>query len=143
MRERSPAIARTRVVRIGPKPKPGRSRSETIFAQKLRRGASKTERRLWPHLRNSQLGAAFRRQHVIDGVFVDYCCVPLKLVVEVDGPLHDAARDSIRDANLGELGFEVLRFSVQEIDENLDGVVSTIYGVVQMRLHARRIERTR
>lgn len=105
-----------------------------MFARKLRNEASRTERKLWPHLRNSALGAPFRRQHVIDEMFVDYCCTPLGLVVEVDGPMHDTARDSLRDHRLSQHGYDVLRFSVQELDENLEGVVSTIYDAVQLRL---------
>jgi len=109
-----------------------------MFARKLRRNVSKTERRLWPHLRNSALGAPFRRQHVIGHDFVDYCCVPLKFVVEVDGPTHDLRRDAARDARLAKAGYEVLRFSVQELDENLEGVVSTIYDATNLRLQALR-----
>lgn len=80
------------------------------------------------------MGAPFRRQHVIGEDFVDYCCVTLGLVIEVDGPLHDLARDSMRDTRLAKRGYEVMRFSVQEMDENLTGVVDTIYGRVQMKL---------
>ena len=118
------------------KPTPWRTREQTLFARKLRRNVSKTERRLWPYLKNDALGAPFRRQHLIGADFVDYCCVPLGIVVEIDGPTHDLARDSQRDARLGEHGFDVLRFSVQEMDENLEGVVSTIYDAVQLRLLA-------
>ncbi len=114
-----------------------RTREETEFARKLRRETSKTERRLWPHLRASQMGAPFRKQHPIRGRFADYCCVPLNLVVEVDGHTHGAARDAIRDQRMQALGFDVLRFSVQEIDENLEGVISTIHDAVQLRLLAR------
>ena len=35
---------------------------------------------------------------------------------------------------MNQLGFDILRFSVQDIDENLEGVVSTIHGEVQLRL---------
>ena len=117
--------------------KPWRTAEQTEFARKLRREVSKTERKLWPHLRNSAMGAPFRRQHVIDNAFVDYCCVPLKLVIEIDGPTHSLERDSLRDARLGKAGYDVLRFSVQEIDENLEGVVSTIFDAVQLRLLAK------
>ena len=111
-----------------------RSREQTLIARKLRREVSKTEKRLWPHLRDGQMGASFRRQHVIGDDFVDYCCVTLKLVIEVDGPLHDPVRDAVRDARLARRGYDVLRFGVQEIDTNLQGVVSTIYDAVRMRL---------
>jgi len=113
-----------------------RTREQTEFARQLRRNTSKTERRLWLHLRASQMGAPFRKQHPVERCFPDFCCVPLKLIVEVDGHTHTVERDSVRDRRLNDLGFDVVRFSVQEIDENLEGVVSTIYDEVQLRLQA-------
>jgi very-short-patch-repair endonuclease len=135
MKEKPPAVARVR--KSWPrKPRSGRTREETLFAQKLRREVSKTEKRLWPALLDGQLGASFRRQHVIDGLFPDYCCVELHLIVEIDGPQHDPVRDANRDVRFKALGYDVLRFGVQEIDRNLDGVISTIYDAVQLRLIA-------
>ena len=110
------------------------TREQTQFARRLRRDVSKTERKLWSHLKSGKMGAPFRRQHPIDRYFADYCCVPLMLVVEVDGHTHSTTRDSVRDFRMGEIGYDVLRFSVQEIDENLAGVLATIHGAVQMRL---------
>jgi very-short-patch-repair endonuclease len=84
------------------------------------------------------MGAPFRRQYKADGGHADYCCLPLKLMIEVDGPTHDAGEDSVRDAQMARDGFDVLRFSVQEIDQNLEGVIATIYDAVQLRLMERR-----
>ncbi|CAN0278352.1 unnamed protein product, partial [Phaeothamnion confervicola] len=114
-----------------------RSREETQFARKLRRETSRTEDKLWPHLRSAQLGAPFRKQHVIDHRYPDYCCVPLKLIVEVDGPTHDPVCDARKDHRMNRRGYYVIRFSVQEIDQNLRGVVDMIYDEVQMRLMAK------
>lgn len=107
-----------------------RTKRQTLRARELRRDVSRTERRLWPHLRNSALGAPFRRQHPVGPFYPDYFCVPLRLAVEVDGPHHDLARDSERDAVLAALGVTMLRFSHQEIDENLDGVINTIHQTI-------------
>lgn len=76
------------------------------------------------------MGVSFRRQHPVGPFFPDYYCVPLRLAVEVDGPLHDRVKDSERDAILAGLGVTMLRFSWQEIEENLDGVVNTIHQTV-------------
>ena len=137
MGEKPPSISRVRKAGPRRKPKPGRTREQTLFAQKLRRETTKTEKRLWPRLRDGQLGAPFRRQHVIGKDFVDYCCVPLRLVVEVDGPLHDLARDAARDARLAGRGFDVLRFGVQHVDRDFEGVIATIHDAVQIRLRPR------
>jgi very-short-patch-repair endonuclease len=53
-------------------------------------------------------------------------CVPLKLVVEVDGPLHEPGRDAMRDAYMSKLGITVLRFTSEAVRENLEGVVDRI-----------------
>jgi very-short-patch-repair endonuclease len=84
------------------------------------------------------MGAPFRRQHVVDHRFPDYCCVPLKLIVEIDGPDHDLAQDARKDRRMSRRGYDVIRFGVQEIDRNLQGVVDTIHQAVQVRLMARR-----
>lgn len=62
-------------------------------ARDLREDASTTEPKLWPRLCKGRMGASFRKQHPIGPYFADYCCVSLKLVVEVDGPLHDRRSD--------------------------------------------------
>ena len=118
------------------KSKFARTREQTLFARKLKKQASETEKKLWPHLRADKMGASFRRQYSVSKYFTDYACVPLKLVVEVDGPMHDTGRDSVRDDRIGTEGFDVLRFGVQEIEGNLQGVVETIYGAVQTKLMA-------
>jgi very-short-patch-repair endonuclease len=137
LKERLPAASPVRKAGPRQKPRPGRTREQTLFAQRLRREVSRTEKRLWPRLRDSQLGAPFRRQHVIGRDFADYCCVPLGLVVEIDGPQHDLVRDAAKDLRLLKHGFDVLRFSVQQVDENFEGVISTICQAVQLRLSAR------
>jgi very-short-patch-repair endonuclease len=94
---------------------------------------SKTEARLWLHLSGSKLGVPFRRQHPIGPYFADYYCAPCRLVVEVDGPDHDIRHDVRRDAFMAVRGIKVLRFGVQAVKENMDGVVDAIYRAVQER----------
>jgi very-short-patch-repair endonuclease len=109
-----------------------RTRARTARARHLRRTVSRTEARLWPHLRNSQLGAPFRRQHPIGPITVDYCCVPLKLVVEIDGPLHERDEDRRRDEHLNTAGWTVMRFTMEDMDERLEAVVETIHDRVAL-----------
>jgi very-short-patch-repair endonuclease len=137
MSKDDPYVSRVRNAGDRRKPKPGRTREETKFAQHLRRTVSRTEDKLWLHLRGEQMGAPFRRQHVVDHAFPDYCCVPLRLIVEVDGPQHDLNRDARRDARMNRHGYDVIRFGVQQIDQDLQGVVDTIYDAVQLRLMER------
>ncbi len=106
----------------------------TTRARELKRHVSRSEARLWPWLRASQLGAPFRRQHPIGPYFADYCCVPLKLVVEIDGPDHDLRHDRRRDAFLSAKGFEVLRFSAADAADHTEAVVEAIANAVAVRL---------
>jgi very-short-patch-repair endonuclease len=111
-----------------------RTPDKTDRAKRLRSEASKTERRLWPSLRGSALGAPFRRQHPIGPYFADYCCAPLKIVVEVDGPDHDLTHDARRDAFMTGEGFLVMRFGLKDVVERLEGVVEAIGEAVGARL---------
>ncbi len=107
-----------------------RTRKQTLRARALRREVSRTEWKLWPYLRRRQLGVLFRRQHPLEGRYLDYYCPALRLGVEVDGPLHEAGADAGRDAELAALGVTILRFSVQEVDDDLPGVIERIRLVV-------------
>lgn len=66
---------------------------------------------------------------------LDFGCLKSHLIVEVDGAQHGfathLARDSERDRLFACRGFRTLRFWNNEIDRNLDGVVETIWNVLQ------------
>ena len=95
----------------------GMQRPATVRqARRLRAGQSATERRLWNLLRHRRLeGLKFRRQVVIGPYIADFVCLRHRLIVEADGPFHDAERDAIRDAWLTAQRFRVLRFSNHDI----------------------------
>ncbi len=64
--------------------------------------------------------------------FCDFLCRDLKLVVELDGNSHDLriSHDRARDAFLVAEGYKVLRFSNEDVRDNLEGVVQQIEMVV-------------
>jgi very-short-patch-repair endonuclease len=80
-------------------------------------------------------GHHFRRQVPRGPHVLDFACLKSRLIVEVDGAQHgfDArlARDAKRDRLLAYRGFRTLRFWNNEIDQNLDGVVETIWNALQ------------
>lgn len=83
-------------------------------ARKLRREASRPERQAWAVLRRfRQLGYPVRRQHPVAGLTVDFAITSVRLVIEVDGPLHETPEarctDAARDAGLAREGWRVLR----------------------------------
>ena len=102
-------------------------------AKSLRRTAPKAERLLWFKLREQRPmhGLKFRRQYPVAGYIVDFACLDHRVIIELDGMSHDAtlAQDRQRDAKLRWLGYQVVRFSNQEVYENIDGVVMHIAEV--------------
>ena len=89
------------------------------------------EWKLWQYLKNRQIdGHKFRRQVSIDNYVVDFCCLELKFIIEIDGSGHlhpgQRKRDEQRTKDLEKWGYTVIRFYNNEIDENLDGVLEII-----------------
>jgi len=98
-------------------------------ARVLRRTMTPAETILWQHLRgNLFAGLHFRRQQVIDGFIVDFCCLASHLVVEVDGSIHDfqVEYDAERDRILGARGLRVLRFPNNRIMQDLPACLAEI-----------------
>lgn len=100
-------------------------------AREMRHQPTAAEDVLWQRLRNRRVqGARFRRQHSIGGFIVDFVCIAQRLVVEVDGTVHEEADQQVYDAQrqaaLERQGFRVLRFSNGEVLRALDAVVEAI-----------------
>lgn len=94
------------------------------FARHLRGNLTGAERLLWRVLRRKALdGWRFRRQIPLGPYIVDFCCLPLRLVIEADGGQHNASPgDLARDDWLRSEGFTVLRFWNNDIAANMDGI---------------------
>ena len=83
-------------------------------AEELRNRMTHAEELLWNYLKTNEWKIKFRRQHSISLYVADFYCHKLKLVIEVDGSIHeneDVKRNDIeREANLKSLGLHILRF---------------------------------
>ncbi|WP_298161731.1 DUF559 domain-containing protein [Brevundimonas sp.] len=101
-------------------------------AKEMRREPVLYERRLWKLLRDRRLeGLKFRRQVVIGRYIADFVCLRHRLIVEADGPTHDASLPDIeRDAVLREQNFRVLRFANADIENRRHEVVAAILAAV-------------
>ena len=91
------------------------------------------EARLWSYLRRRQLGGhKFRRQAPIGPFMADFVCLAARLVVEVDGPAHEARweRDEKRDRWFQAEGYRVLRFSADEVFWQCEAVLEAIYAIL-------------
>jgi very-short-patch-repair endonuclease len=73
-------------------------------------------------------GLHFRRQQIIDGFIADFYCHAGRLVIEVDGEIHQqqAEYDAERDRVLTTRGLRLLRIKNEEVKQNLDRVLARI-----------------
>ena len=86
-------------------------------ARRQRRNMSPPEVRLWALLRRSPCGIGFRRQHPIGPYVADSYCPAAKLVIEIDGQIHDftVERDKARDEYIRGLGLRILRIPAADV----------------------------
>ncbi len=113
--------------------------SPEIFkrASELRKNMTGAEKVLWEELRRKQiLGKRFRRQHPIDKYIVDFFCHDAKLVIEVDGSIHNLQEqkesDTGRSEELEQLGLTVIRFTNEQVLNNPNSVKENIKQVIEM-----------
>jgi very-short-patch-repair endonuclease len=104
-------------------------------AKVLRKSETGAEELLWKQLKSKQFyGFKFRRQHPISQFIVDFYCHELKLVIEVDGEIHNKSENKEYDENrtfeLEKFELKVLRFTNYEVENYIDKVLSTIRNVI-------------
>ena len=95
-------------------------------ARALRRAGILHETLLWQQLKNRQLNRLdFNRQKIIGNYIVDLYCPSRRTVIELDGSSHEdkAEYDHRREQYLTSLGLEIIRISVTDILNNLEGVI--------------------
>ena len=100
-------------------------------ARNLRKELTDAEELLWQELRSRKLnGWKFRRQHPVSRYVADFYCCEKRLVVEVDGSVHDENEqkeyDEARTKDLASMGIQVLRFRNSEVEENVTDVLRRI-----------------
>ena len=107
------------------------------IARQFRKTPTASEAMLWEALRGRQIqGAKFRRQQPIGPFVVDFFAAAQKLIVEVDGPIHDQQQeaDRRRRALLESLGLRFLRVPAADVERDLTAVLVRIREAVD--LHA-------
>lgn len=96
---------------------------------------TETESLLWRYLSQNYLGVPFRRQHIILDNIVDFVSLSAKLVIEVDGGYHDDLRqkyhDDLRTEELNRMGFRVIRFTNDEVYNEIEKVIGKIKNELQ------------
>lgn len=105
----------------------GATANKFIFAEGLRCNMTETEKLLWKELRLKKcVGLKFRRQHPYGRFVLDFYCHTEKLCIEIDGGIHQEKRnvdyDKVRTKILKDNGIEEIRFTNQQILEDMLGV---------------------
>ncbi len=114
---------------------PGTYRIVKEFAETNRSTPTEAEIVLWELVKSKKLsGFKFRRQHIIGSYITDLVCLDRKLVIEIDGLIHQLPENKEADENrtlwLNEKGFKVIRFTNDEVlyktDETLDSILAAL-----------------
>ena len=98
----------------------------TDRARELRRHQTQAETIFWEAVRRKQFyGLKFVRQKPLLGFIADFYCARLKLVIELDGNIHDETQeyDGIRSEQLKSFGITVIRYTNDDVVNNLGGVL--------------------
>lgn len=106
------------------------------FVTKHRSNPTEAENVLWQILRGKKIGGyKFRRQHIIHQFIVDFVSLETNLVIEVDGLIHQLPENKLNDAErtaeLNKLGFEVIRFTNEQVLHETDSVINKILASLE------------
>jgi very-short-patch-repair endonuclease len=108
------------------------------LCRKLHKRQTKAEEFLWTHLRGKNLnGLKFRRQHPLGRYIADFYCREARLVIELEGSIHNQKDqkeyDKIRQEILQKRDLRVLRIKNKEIEQNIEKVVQRIVSLTSPR----------
>ncbi len=97
------------------------------------------EKLLWERLKTKQVcGLRFRRQHPIAFFIADFYCHEAKLVIELDGEIHNQQKeyDDGRSAEMEKYFIKVIRFTNSEIENNMENVIKKIETAIKERIES-------
>ncbi|MBI4680921.1 MAG: endonuclease domain-containing protein [Nitrospirae bacterium] len=100
-------------------------------SRELRNNSTLSEVLLWNELKARKMrGYQFMRQKPIENYIVDFYCSKLKLILEIDGEIHNYKfeADRLRQKKLESLGLSFLRFTDMEVKKDIYNVLRTIEG---------------
>lgn len=108
-----------------------------VPTRELRSRMSQAQKTLWRHLNTPRFSLyGFHRQYCMNGRYIIIVCIEKKLIIEADGETHDDSKESRdRDAYLESEGFRILRFSNQEIADDMHAVLQRIQEALAMQTH--------
>ena len=106
------------------------------FALQHRKNPTHAEKLLWTRLRGKRLGDyKFRRQHIIGKYIADFICLSKKLIIEIDGLIHqhpdNQESDAVRTYWLESKGYSVIRFTNDQVINEPEKVLLSIEQQLQ------------
>lgn len=106
------------------------------YAKELRRKPTEAERALWQMLKGKSLGVSVKRQYVILDFIADFYIPEQQLIIEVDGGYHNSpdqiTLDESREKRLRNVGYNILRFTNEEVLADTERVVKDIYEYIHL-----------
>jgi cyclase len=103
-------------------------------ARDLRNKLTPAEQTFWLRLEEQFPEYKFRRQHPISIYIADFYCHKLKLVIEIDGSIHDSDEaklaDEKRQKYLEDLNLTVIRFTNEQIRSEVENVIKVISSII-------------
>ncbi len=94
---------------------------------------------LWQRLKGSPHGLRFRKQHPIDPYIVDFYCSAARLIIEVDGEMHEMGdnpqHDDTRELFLKRSGYSIVRIAAKDVMIDANAAVESILALVASPLH--------
>ncbi len=96
--------------------------------KRLLKNMTPAETILWEYLKSNKLGVRFRRQHIIENFIPDFVALSCRLIIEVDGEIHNFQKeyDVNRTYLLEQREFRVIRFTNDEVMNNIEKVIEII-----------------
>ena len=108
----------------------GASKFHFQRARELRDNSTHSESLLWEYLKTKPHGIKFRRQHPYSVYILDFYCHSLKLVIELDGSIHNLPdnklNDEVRQQHLENDGLIVIRFTNDLVEKRFEDVIKEI-----------------
>ncbi len=106
------------------------------FVRANKKNPTSAEEQMWEALRDKRFnGIKFRRQHAIEDFIADFVSLEYRLVVEIDGGIHDVQveYDQYRTEYLKACGYAVIRFKNEEVQSDRPAVLKRLWQFILER----------
>ena len=104
-------------------------------ARELRNKLTPAEQIFWLRLKEQFPDYKFRRQHPISNYIADFYCHKIKLVIEIDGPIHDSEEaklaDEKRQKKLENLNLTVIRFTNEQVKNEVESAIEIVSSTIE------------